>query len=222
MASCTAWTGLSIFLVATPSAVAALITAIAVVADDARRFSTAGSSAAPGALTSTWPATASEAARSMPSVTLDAPATIVPRPRPGYTRALLDWPKWYVTPPYSNGSMGSPVATSAVPLDQVMMSAGRASIFEVGLETGKITGRSTAALIASTTSLVNAPWAVEAPIRIVGFTFSITVCRPMIPVSARTCCRAAISGHRTAAAGSISTGDFDQPETSAAGRTYGR
>ena len=38
--------------------------------------------------------------------------------------------------------MGRPVATSAWPLDQAMMSAGMASICEVGLEIGKITGRS--------------------------------------------------------------------------------
>ena len=43
----------------------------------------------PGALTSAWPATASAAASSMPSVTLEAPATMVPRPSPGYSNALL-------------------------------------------------------------------------------------------------------------------------------------
>ena len=48
------------------------------------------------------------------------------------------------------------------------MSAGMASICEVGLEIGKMIGRSTAALIASTTSRVNAPCAVEVPIRMVG------------------------------------------------------
>ena len=78
MASCTACTVLLVFLVATPSAFAAFTTAIAEVADEARRFSTAGSSAAPGSLTSTWPATASAAARSIPSVTLDDRDTIVP------------------------------------------------------------------------------------------------------------------------------------------------
>ena len=48
------------------------------------------------------------------------------------------------------------------------MSAGMASIREVGLEIGKMTGRSTPALIASTTCRVNALCAVEVPIRIVG------------------------------------------------------
>ena len=103
-----------------------------------------------------------------------------------------------------------------------MMSAGAASILEVGLDSGKITGRLTPALIASTTSLVKAPCVVEVPIRTVGFTFSTTVCRAMMPDSARACCRAAISGQRTAAAGSIATGVFSQSAASAAGWTYGR
>src|SRR5712672_339294 len=59
MASCTAWTRLPGVLVATPSSAAARATATAVVAEEARRFSTAGSSEAPGAPTSAWPATAS-------------------------------------------------------------------------------------------------------------------------------------------------------------------
>src|SRR5215831_4514424 len=70
MASCTACTRSSGFLVATPSSAAARATATAVVAKEARRFSTAGSKEAPGALTSAWPATASAAASSMPLVTL--------------------------------------------------------------------------------------------------------------------------------------------------------
>jgi hypothetical protein len=114
------------------------------------------------------------------------------------------------------------VAISARPLDQVMMSEGIASILEVGLEIGKMTGRSTPALIASTTSWVNAPCVVEVPIRMVGFTFSTTVCKLTMPELARACCKAAISGHRTAAAGSICTGDFFQSPASEAGRTYGR
>src|ERR1700735_5827245 len=65
-----------------------------------------------------------------------------------------------------------------------MMSAGLASILEVGLDNGKMTGRLTRALIASTTSLVNAPCVVDVPIRMVGCTFSTTVCRPMMPDSA--------------------------------------
>ena len=51
MASSTACTVLPIFLLATPSAVADFATATADVADEARRFSNAGSSAAPGSLT---------------------------------------------------------------------------------------------------------------------------------------------------------------------------
>ena len=100
-----------------------------------------------------------------------------------------------------------------------MMSAGIASILEVGLDSGKMTGRASAALIVSTTSWVKAPCVVEVPIRMVGFTFSTTVCRPMMPESARACRSAAISGQRTAAGGSIWTGVLAQPATSAAGRT---
>src|SRR5215467_10746266 len=70
MASCTACTRSSGFLVATPSSAAARATATGVVAEEARRFSTAGSKEAPVALTSAWPATASAAASSMPLVTL--------------------------------------------------------------------------------------------------------------------------------------------------------
>ena len=68
---------------ATPSSMAARATATAVVAEDARRLLTGGTSGAPGLDTSTWPATASAAASSIPSVTFDAPATMVPRPSPG-------------------------------------------------------------------------------------------------------------------------------------------
>ena len=63
-----------------------------------------------------------------------------------------------------------PVATSALPLDQAMTSAGMASIREVGLEIGNTIGRSTPALMASMISWVNAPCAVEVPSRIVGVT----------------------------------------------------
>ena len=57
--------------------------ATATVADTARRFSTSGRSPAPGWLTSTSPAMASEAASSIPSVTCSARETTVPSPMPG-------------------------------------------------------------------------------------------------------------------------------------------
>src|ERR1700722_11563497 len=104
MASCTACTVLSIFLPVTPSAIAAFATATAEVADEARRFSTAGSSPAPGSLTSTWPATASAAAGSTPAGALgragDDRAEAKPRVDQGVVRlpegvgrpVVLEWP----------------------------------------------------------------------------------------------------------------------------------
>ena len=72
--------------------------------------------------------------------------------------------------------------------------------------------------MARTTCSVNAPCAVEAPIRVVGLTCSITVRRVTTPEDARASRRAAISGQRVAAEGSTSTGVLAQPEASAAGR----
>ena len=103
-----------------------------------------------------------------------------------------------------------------------MMSAGIASICEVGLEIGKMTGRSTPALIVSMTCWVNAPCAVEQPMRIVGLTCSITVSRVMMPEAARAWRSAAICGQRWRVDGSTWTGVLAQPAASAAGRAYGR
>ena len=50
-----------------------------------------------------------------------------------------------------------PVATSALPPDQATTSAGMASMRSVGLDSGRMMGRSTPALMASTTSRVKAP-----------------------------------------------------------------
>ena len=61
-----------------------------------------------------------------------------------------------------------PVATRAFPLDQATTSSGMASMRSVGLDSGRIMGRSTPALTASTTSRVKAPWLVEVPMRTVG------------------------------------------------------
>lgn len=88
-----------------------------------------------------------------------------------------------------------PVATRALPFDQAMTSAGIASMRDVGFDSGKMIGRSVPADMASMTSCVNAPWAVEVPIRIVGFTF-LTVPASVI-------------------------GRPPHPDTSAAGRAYG-
>ena len=75
---------------------------------------------------------------------------------------------------------GTPVATKALPSDHSMTCWAVASNFLVGLEIGKITGRSVFSHIASTTSLVKAPGFVEVPTKIVGFTVLITSRRLVI------------------------------------------
>ena len=68
-----------------------LATATATVADTGRRSATAGSSDAPGVLTSTKAGDGVGAAWSMPSLIRRARATVTPSPSPGKTRALLAW-----------------------------------------------------------------------------------------------------------------------------------
>ena len=99
-----------------------------------------------------------------------------------------------------------------------MMSAGVASICEVGLETGKMTGCSTPALIVSTICRVNAPCAVDAPIRTVGLTCPTTVSNVMMPEAARAWRSVAICGQRWSVDGSICAGVLAHPAASAAGR----
>ena len=72
--------------------------------------------------------------------------------------------------------------------------------------------------MASTTCRVKASCAVEAPIRIVGLTWSTTACKAMMPDVARACRSAAICGQRVAADGSTCAGVVAQSVTSAAGR----
>src|SRR5258707_7469635 len=86
MASWTAWVRSVGYQTATPSATAAFTTASATIADDARRFCTAGSSGVLACDTSVCSAMAAAAALSMCEVTLEALETATPRPRPGTTR----------------------------------------------------------------------------------------------------------------------------------------
>ena len=67
-------------------------------------------------------------------------------------QALLACPITYVTPLYVKGRAGEPVA----------------SMRSVGLDKGKITGRSVWAAISFTMASVNAPVAVDVPINMVG------------------------------------------------------
>ncbi len=89
MAWCTCFAGSSTPTWARPSFSAAIATATPTAADTARRFSTAGSSGAPGVVASESRATASAAAVSMPSLIRLARETVTPRPSPGKTSAFL-------------------------------------------------------------------------------------------------------------------------------------
>jgi hypothetical protein len=70
-----------------------------------------------------------------------------------------------VVPLYSTRTLGLLVATGALPSGQASTSAGMASMREVGLDNGMITGRGVDAAIASITSRVEAPCTVEEPSR---------------------------------------------------------
>ena len=76
------------------------------------------------------------------------------------------------------GAHGLPVATSARPSVQAIRSAGFASARAAGLESAKMIGRSVCAAISFTIASVKLPPAVEAPIRIVGFTRRTTSAKP--------------------------------------------
>ncbi len=97
-------------------------------------------------------------------------------------------------PSSSTGANGLPVATRAWPSVQVSTSAGSASAFEVGLDSGMMIGRRVCAAMSRTRASVNAPVWVEVPISMVGWTWATTSARPTVRPSA------------------------DQPVTSAAGR----
>src|SRR5215471_9188005 len=72
------------------------------------------------------------------------------------------------------GSNGLPVAINARPSVQVIKSAGVASLFDVGLESGKISGCSANVAMLRIIFSVNAPGCADVPIRMVGQTFSTT------------------------------------------------
>ena len=76
-----------------------------------------------------------------------------------------------------------PVATNALPSDQVIRSLALASASLVGFDNGNIIGRSVFAHIASTTSFVKVFGAVEVPTKIVGLTVLITS-RRLVSLSA--------------------------------------
>ena len=67
-----------------------------------------------------------------------------------------------------------------MPSVQAMTSAGIASMRRVGLEIGKISGRSVEAAIAWMTSRLNAPCTVEQPSRMVGAAILMLSIRPTV------------------------------------------
>src|SRR6266571_7686230 len=95
------------------------------------------------------------AATNIESVTRRAPDAITPKPTPGKMKALLHWP--ILTDPCSVmiGGNGLPVAISPRPPVHLKRSIGLASLFEVGFESGKITGRATCFAISDTMSSLN-------------------------------------------------------------------
>jgi hypothetical protein len=69
------------------------------------------------------------------------------------------------------GSKGLPLANSTLPLVQVKASSAVHSALDVGLDSGKMMGRSLSLLISSTTSLLNILATVLTPMIAVGFSF---------------------------------------------------
>ena len=169
MAWCTCWIGSSTGTWARPSSAAATATATPTAAETGRRSFTGGSSGAPGVVASDSAATASAAAAIMPSVIRLARATVTPSPRPGKTSALLACAIVVgARRRASTGGNGLPVAISARPSVQRIRSAGSASHFEVGLDSGMMIGRSMCAAMSARSASVNAPVWVEVPISMVG------------------------------------------------------
>ena len=88
-------------------------------------------------------------------------------PIAGKMNTLLHWETRTLRLRYSTSANGEPVAINARPSVQRSRSAGTASDFEVGLDSGKIIGCLHLRAISRTMDSVNAPGRVESPIRIV-------------------------------------------------------
>ncbi len=84
----------------------------------------------------------------------------------------------WVRPPCSTGANGLPVAINAAPSVQRRSCSGVASALLVGLLSGKIAGRSTAAAMARTVASSNWPACPEVPRSAVGFSARTTACSP--------------------------------------------
>ncbi len=86
--------------------------------------------------------TAVAAAVIIASVIRVARTAMTPSPRPGKTYTLLHWATGMLRPFTVIGGNGEPAATSARPPVQSARSCGRASLREVGLDSGMMIGRS--------------------------------------------------------------------------------
>ena len=120
------------------------------------------------------PDTAVAAAVIIASVTRVARTAVTASPTPGKMYTLLHWATGMCCPFTFIGGNGEPVATSARPPVQSARSCGRASLREVGLDSGMMIGRCACAAICRTMSSVNAPVAVDSPISAVGRTAPTT------------------------------------------------
>ena len=80
-----------------------------------------------------------------------------------------------VAPP---GAKGLPVATTARPSVQAITSAGTASELDVGLESGKTSGRRACFAISRMAASVKAPGVPAVPTRMVGLTRAMTSSSP--------------------------------------------
>eukprot|EP01139_Manchomonas_bermudensis_P010035 Amastigsp_a339857_74.p3 type:complete len:224 gc:universal Amastigsp_a339857_74:258-929(+) len=117
------------------------------------------------------------AALIIPSVTADAWASTAPSPRPGNTNMLLPWPVTISRPWNETGGNGDPLAKRHSALVQWIASWAEHSDFEVGFESGKMSGRGHDACSARMIASLNAPDCIESPTSADGLTSRMTVMR---------------------------------------------
>src|SRR5262249_560806 len=119
------------------------------------------------------------------SVTLRALDASNPRPTAGKIKTLLHWAISILFAPYFTGANGDPVATSARPSVQAMRSEGSASERLVGVDKGKMIGRSVLLAISGTIDSAKIPLTVDKPINMVASTLAITSAKPTCPCGLR-------------------------------------
>ena len=115
----------------------------------------------------------SAAARNTSSLISRAPASTAAWPSAGNTYALFACAGYRVDPSCVIGSNGDPDANATFPFVNRTASSNVHSALCVGLDNGKITGRSLSSAIFRNTVSSNAPAIVETPINAVGFRVSI-------------------------------------------------